>query len=65
MPCWTTSRSPRSSSSGTKGRFSLTSLGSPTSDTQTTLPAADDQSALDGDYENTAGNDLKVPFTAE
>lgn len=49
----------------TKGSFSVTCVGSPTSDTQTTRAAADDQSALDGDDDNTAGNDLKVPFTVE
>jgi hypothetical protein len=50
----------------TKGSFTLTCVGTPTNDTQTTVAAADDQSAaLDGDYDNVAGNDLKIPFVVE
>jgi hypothetical protein len=49
----------------TRGSFIVTCVGSPTTDTQTTLVAADDQSALDGDYDNAAGGDLKIPFAFE
>jgi hypothetical protein len=50
----------------TRGSFTLTCVGTPTNETQTTLAAADDQSAsLDGDYDNVAGNDLKIPFVVE